>query len=647
MVNEKKTDLFISRLLDKANINYCPNGSDIKEVHESLKTCSKKKTGNHGFPEFVGISNDFILVIENKAKTEQQALYEDNENQILSASVKSCINYAENGVLHYAKNIVEKTNFKKVFAFGCSGDEKHHIIKPIFVDESGYKVLKKVENFKNFSEDSIEKYYKEQVLGMEPQEVSDLKFLLEKAKELNEDLRNYGQLGDSEKPLVVSAILLALSEEKRENGSFSIQSLTGDSVKTDGEKIFDAISTYMNQVKVEPDSKKDVILNQFNIIKQRVILNKVDKRLDKNKKLGKTPLKYFTEKIKEHLLAPVLANSPEDILGRLYGEFISYSGGDGQSLGVVLTPKHITELFCELIDIKPKDIVFDPCCGTGGFLVAAMHHMLKKAKSNNEKTKIKEERLHGIEIREDMFSVASTNMILRGDGKSNLSREDFLAQKVKDLRKKKYTVGYMNPPYSQAKNKDTEHLSELCFIKHLLDSLADNGKCVVIVPQSTMVGKTNNDKKVKKEILKSHTLEGVITLNSNTFYGVGTNACLAIFTAYNSHPKGKFCKFINFQDDGYEVKKNVGLFETERAKSQKIELLECWLNDKQAESKFMVKSTVEADDEWLHSFYYFNDEIPKAKDFEKTVAEYLTFEFSMIAKGRGYLFKEDSNDVLE
>lgn len=326
MKNEKKTDLFISRLLDKANIDYCPNGSNIKEIQEALKTSSKKNTGNVGFPEFVGTSNDFIIVIENKADTEQQALYEDADNQILSENAKACINYAENGSLHYAKNIIKKTNFKKVFAFGCSGDEKHHIIKPIFVDESGYKILHKVENFKNFSEDSIEKYYKEQVLGEEPQEVSDLKFLLEKAKELNEDLRNYGQLGDSEKPLVVSAILLALSEEERQNGSFSMNLLTGDSVKTDGDKIFDAISTYMSQAEVEPASKKDIILNQFNIVKQRVVLNKVDKRLDKNKKLGKTPLKYFAEKIKEHLLAPVLANSPEDILGRLYGEFISYSG---------------------------------------------------------------------------------------------------------------------------------------------------------------------------------------------------------------------------------------------------------------------------------------------------------------------------------
>jgi len=637
MANEKKTDLFISRLLDKANIKYCPNGSDIVEIDKALKACSKNKTGKAGFPEYVGCSKDFIIVIEDKASIDKQALYSDDKNSELSEDIKAIKDYAENGALHYAKNIVEKTNFKKVFAFGCSGDEKHHTIRPIYVDESTYKVLEEVENFENFSEDGIEKYYKEQVLGEEPQEALELEEILKKSSELNEALRNYGQLGDSEKPLVVSAILLALCER-----SFSIQNLKGDSLKTDGQIIFDAISTYMNRVKIAPETKRQVILDQFNIVKNRASLNRLQEFTDENdtkKKLYKTPLKYFAEFLDKYVLSSVKANSPEDVLGRFYGELIRYSGGDGQTLGVVLTPRHITELFCELVDIKPTDIVFDPCCGTGGFLVAAMHHMLEKAPNLKERENIKKERLHGMEIREDMFSIATTNMILRGDGKSNLIREDFLEQKAKTLRKKKFSVGFMNPPYSQSKNDETRHLSELSFIEHLLNCLNNSARCVVIVPQSTMIGKTKKDIEIKKEILKLHTLEGVITLNNNTFYGIGTNPCIAIFTTHNPHPQGKYCKFINFKNDGYKVYKHIGLVETERAKEKKFKLLDCWRNDAPAESKFMVKSTIEAEDEWLHSFYYFNDEIPKEEDFEKTISDYLTFEFNMITQGRIHLFE--------
>lgn len=214
MTNEKKTDIFISRLLENAEIQYTPNGSDIKEIQDALKTASKKGTGKIGFPEFVAISNDFILVIENKSDTEKQVLYQDDAQQILSSDKKAITDYAENGALHYAKEIINKTNFKKIFAFGCSGDEKHHIIRPLFVDESGCKLLEKIENFENFKEDKIEQFYREQVLGETPKKILETEELIKKASELHEALRNYGQLGDKEKPLVVSAILLALADVK-------------------------------------------------------------------------------------------------------------------------------------------------------------------------------------------------------------------------------------------------------------------------------------------------------------------------------------------------------------------------------------------------------------------------------------------------
>ena len=627
MANEKKTDFFIGKLLNLANIDFTPNGSDIKEIQDALKTASKKGTGKSGFPEFTAKSKEFIIVIEDKAEIEKQAKYEDDEETILATNTKSITDYAENGALHYANEIVKKTSFKKVFAFGCSGDEKHHIIRPIFVDENGYKLLQPVENFENFSKENIEKYYREQVLEETPSETLELEDVIKKSSELHEYLRNYGQLGDSEKPLVVSAILLALREE-----TFSIDSLKGDSVKTDGQIIYEALSTHMTRVKVKPETKKEQVLSQFNIIKDRTLLNQIDERLKK------TPLKYFAEYLQKNVYSTIIRNSPEDVLGRFYGEFIRYSGGDGQTLGVVLTPSHITEIFCDLVDLQPSDNVFDPCCGTGGFLITAMHKMLEKAEPSERET-IKADRIHGIEIREDMFAIATTNMILRGDGKSNLIKNDFLKQETEKLRKENYTVGFMNPPYSQGKGKDTAHLSEINFIKHLLDSLADGARCAVIVPQSTMVGNKKEDKQVKARILKEHTLEGVITLNKETFYGVGTNPCIAVFTAHKPHSENKYCKFINFENDGFEVRKHIGLIETERAKERKAHLLNCWLHDAPAESKFMVKTTISAEDEWLHSFYYFNDEIPKEEDFERTIGDYLSFEFNMIMQNREYLFE--------
>jgi type I restriction-modification system DNA methylase subunit len=625
MSNEKALDFHIGNLLSLAKISYTPNASNIKEIQDALMTASKKGTGRVGYPEFTAKSGEFILIIEDKADLNKQVHYMDEHETRLATDTKSITDYAENGALHYANVIVEKTNFQKVFAFGCSGDEKHHAIRPIYVDKNGYKLLQAVENFENFSQENIEKYYREQVLEETPPETVELQEILKKSAELHEALRNYGSLGDSEKPLVVSAILLAL----RENQNIS-ELLNGDSIRTDGQIIYEALSTHMTRVNVQPETKKEHVLSQFDIIKNRNILNQIDKRLQK------TPLKYFTEYLKKNVYASVVANSKEDVLGRFYGEFIRYSGGDGQTLGVVLTPSHITELFCDLIELKPEDIVFDPTCGTGSFLITAMHKMLASDKSQSEQ--IKKDRIHGIESREDMFSIATTNMILRGDGKSNLINGDFLQRDIETMRKFGYTVGLMNPPYSQAKGKDTAHLSEIHFIEHLLDALTDKGRAVVIVPQSTMVGKTTIDKQVKKRILKKHTLEGVITLNKNTFYGVGTNACIAIFTAHQPHHPQKHCKFINFENDGFVVSKHIGLTETERAKEKRAHLLSCWIHGAPAETKFVVNTAVEPDDEWLHSFYYFNDEIPKEEDFDRTISNYLTFEFNMIMQDKEYLF---------
>ena len=228
-------------------------------------------------------------------------------------------------------------------------------------------------------------------------------------------------------------------------------------------------------------------------------------------------------------------------------------------------------------------------------------------------------------------------MILRGDGKSNLENQDFLRQNPSKLQLKGCNVGMMNPPYSMGSKTNTD-LYEINFTEHLLNSVVEGGKVVVIVPQSTFTGKTKFEKEAKQNILKHHTLEGVITLNKNTFYGVGTNPCIAIFTAGIPHRPDKECKFINFENDGFEVSKHIGLVETASAKDKKQHLLDVWFNRTDAETKFCVSTTIEADDEWLHSFYYFNDEIPTEEDFQKTIADYLTFEVNMITHGRGYLF---------
>lgn len=629
---EIKTDMWVYELLKEANVNLEPQGSSIKELNEALKTASKRGTGNVGFPEFVGVVKDFIIVIEDKPTI---SFHEKIENNVLSLEVQAVTDYAMNGALFYAKHLLKNTSFEKVIAIGVSGNNKRHRISPIYVEDTEpYKRLPDVESFISFNDNNIQDYYKKEILHEDNTE-KELKEILRDAKELHDDLRVYGSLGDREKPIVVSGILLALDEI--DNGNFSINSLTGDKAKRDGDKIYDAIVAKLERDPIKPPSKKDKVLSQFLIIKTSEVLNNI------NPSLGKTPLKYYTEFLNKKIFKSIKYSiSSEDYLGRFYSEFMSYSGSDGQDLGIILTPKHITDLFCDLADLKKDDIVLDPCCGTAGFLVAAMHHMLLKTNDEYEQRNIRQQQLHGIEIEDYMFTIAVTNMILRGDGKSNIESTDFLEYNSNELQRKGATVGMINPPYSMAKKKKNSKLYEICFIEHMLDSLTKGARGIAIVPQSSMTGKTDEEQIVKENILKHHTLEGVITLNKETFYGVGTMPCIVIFTAGIPHNPKHICKFINFENDGFVVAQHIGLIETESAKDKKQHLLDVWFNRIKAESKFCIETTIESTDEWLHSYYYFNDEIPTDIEFEKVLNNYMTFEFSMIMQGRQNLFFNDN-----
>lgn len=431
--------------------------------------------------------------------------------------------------------------------------------------------------------------------------------------------------------------MLALREI--EYKTFDLDSLNGDSIKTDGSKIYEAICSNLKRANVTPDTKRDKLLAQFAFIKDAPKIN------SKDETLKMTPLKYYAQFIYKNIYKSIkYTSSSEDYIGRFYGEFMSYSGGDGQSLGIVLTPKHITELFCDLAELKPTDKVLDPCCGTAGFLIAAMHYMLKETDEEAVKRSIRQDQLFGIESQGYMFTIATTNMILRGDGKSNLHNRDFLAQNPAQLQLNACTVGMMNPPYSQAQKTKDPKQYEINYTEHLLNSLVEGAKCIVIIPQSSVTGKTVVEKNIKYNILKRHTLEGVITLQKDTFYGVGTNPCIAVFTAGIPHDKNHVCKFIDFSNDGYKVSKHIGLVETPSAKDKKQHLLDVWFGRCQAPNSYCVYTTIQPEDEWLHSFYYFDDELPSEVDFEKTMADYLTFEFNMITHGRGYLFKEEEVD---
>ncbi|MCY8474626.1 class I SAM-dependent DNA methyltransferase [Bacillus halotolerans] len=639
MLNEKtSTDQLVRKYIEDIGVIYEEQGSSNVQIKKALKNASKSKTmAGIGKPEFIFFSGDHLIIVEDKLALEKLE-YKNNEG-IIDTSFPFRRDYAVNGAVHYARHIIEKTNsYKEVIAIGVTGDGIHYQIKPYFVSETEIKELPELKSFEDLSPEEIDEFYKVAVLGELPKEERELREVNKIAADMHEDLRNYGQLEGEKKATVVSAILLALEEP-----TFSIENLTGsDRVGgSDGELIFKAVKLYLENAGIVPYAKVGEMLDQFTFIQRDVTLNTI------NTNLKMTPLKYFATTLEAEIMDKIKSNTDFDILGNFYGEFVKYGGNDGNSLGIVLTPRHITSLMTELIQINKSDYVLDPACGTGAFLISAMNRMLGQAENDNEKRDIKQNRLYGIEIQQKLFTIATTNMILRGDGKSNLLRDNSLTFDSSTMKKNGINKILMNPPYSQAKTDQTQHLSELSFIQHALEMMVVGGKLCAIVPQSTMVGKTKHDRARKKQILEKNTLDAVITLNTDTFHGVGVNPCLAIFTSGIKHPENKRVSFINFEDDGYVVRKHVGLVGDGTEKGKREHLLAVLAGDEDDSSSFIVKTTIKDSDEWLHSFYYFNDEIPTDEDFERTIADYLTFYFDMKTHNRGYLFTEEGDSEDE
>lgn len=659
MGNEKGTDQFVRDLLRDIRVTRpWEQDGGPKWKRAALAGGSKSKTGKgEGKPEFVFVVDDFIVIIEDKKETRFTRFLEDGQ---ATTTFPYRQDYALNGAVHYATTMMRNgiPHEKGIFAVGIGGGEHHHEIAVVYLGAGMIKPLDDLDNLDVFAEDAIGEYHSVAVLGNKPLAEVRLDTVKAAASRLHEGMRNYGSVENDRKAPLVSAILLAL-----EKPGFEIDDLKGAYDETlpgdwDGAKIYKAAHDYMVSKGFGPQQKVGTLLDQFAFIEKSPALNRV------HGELGMTPLKWFAQILKSDVQRVVTdpSMSAFDVLGNFYHEFISYGSGDGNTLGIVLTPEHVTTLMAELIDVGASDWVLDPTAGTASFLIAAMHRMFKDAGDNEAvKEDIRKNRLHGIELQDKLFAIGTTNMILRGDGKANFRRDSIFEAPLHEMRGDRqdtngnwvpghgFTKVLLNPPYSQSKDKSTRHLSELAFIEKALSFLNPGGRLAAIVPQSAMVGKTKEDQERKSSILKKHSLDVVITMNGATFAdsGVGVHPVIALFTAGRPHPKDAKVKFVNFQNDGYKVQMHRGLTDDGTAASRRKHLLEVLHGDADDDTHFIVRSEVTAKDEWQHSYFYFNDQPPTYEDFMATVADYLTWQVDMHAHGYGNLIKSSSADPAD
>lgn len=439
--------------------------------------------------------------------------------------------------------------------------------------------------------------------------------IIRDAGQMHQDLYEYGKLKAQDNLLLVSGILLALRNH------FDVNTLTGNSNQPDGVVLYESIKRILKKIKMKEPNSFQIIMEQFTFLKSTKILNEV------NPKIEMTPLKHFMLFLKNTIPEE---DTVEDYIGRFYSEFMSYESSEGQTLGIILTPAHVTSLFAELLKITKEDVVLDPCVGTAGFLIAGLHRETDSVFRNRH--------LYGIEIQHFMFTVSCLNLMIRGCSEIRIQNRNFLEMDANEIRNDLHpTIGMINPPYALGSSSNSS-LYEINFIKHLLDAMECGGRVAAIVPTSSMTGKTKEIRAIKRAILERHTLEGVITVNPDTFYGVDTQTVIAVFKAGIPNEKEHLSKFIDFRNDGYEVVPHTGILPTKEADGKRQYLLDVWNKRKISEPKFCAYKHITAEDEWLHSSVYSEAKIPTKKDFEKKATEYLSYRCSNLLQGRKYLF---------
>jgi type I restriction enzyme M protein len=621
--NERKTENVVREELRRlgfydptADIQVEEQKSNIDAVKRLLKAGSKSGGGGSGAPEFIVSalsSPDFLVVVECKADVKDhastqvpllltgQTLEEDND-----AKTKRVQRFAIDGALHYAKSLSREFN---VITIGVSGETKKSTLISTYLWPKGAIKPKELRAKAGAAVDGFIQWTDYIENATFDPTVQKLRFdeLMSFAADLHEFMRDHAKLTESEKPLLVSGTLIAL-RNKAFSASFSLH--TPAQLQKEWMRV---IQEEIQRADI-PQAKKDNMTQPYSSIAVHPELGKAAKSYPKG------PLHELISRLNSKVWPFISVYHDFDVVGQFYGEFLKYTGGDKKALGIVLTPRHVTELFALLANVTKDSKVLDICGGTGGFLISAMHQMFKSAVTDEERDRIRKNGLVGVEQQPNMFALAASNMILRGDGKANLYQGSCFDDAItKEITRHGCDVGMVNPPYSQS---DSD-LHELKFVKHMLDCLKPGGMGIAIVPMSCALSANA----LRAELLKEHTLEAVMSMPDELFYPVGVITCVMVFTAHQPHAVSNRKSWFGYwKRDGYEKTKHRG----------RVDLHDSWpsirdhwvesFRNREVHAGESVLQKVVGDEEWCAEAYMETDysELTQS-DFETVVRNYAIY----------------------
>lgn len=568
---------------------------------------------------------------------------------------KTINSYAVNGAVHYANALLHYTSYTEIIAIGMTGykddaGKLQYEIGVYYVSKSNFGVGQKVDDYTDFSflkKENFDQFIETvKQLHLTPEEIEKLRERREQEinaslVKLNNDIyQNEKGLSERDRVYLVAASIIATlgvpgkvaALEKAE-----LKSSTEDG-KRDGDIILRKIKAFLNEKNL-PSEKRDLIVRTLQNTLTTDNINKVEN--------GESQLKRVFTKIIDDLGIYYKIGLSTDFTGKLFNEMYSWLGFSQDKLNdVVLTPSYVATLLARLARVNKDSYVWDFATGSAGLLVASMNEMLidakEKIKSPDElarkSAQIKATQLLGLEILSEVYMLAILNMILMGDGSSNIINKDSLKEFDgnygfgKTDEKFPADAFVLNPPYSAPGNG-------MVFVERAL-SMMSKGYAAIIIHNSAGSGKSTE---YNKRILKHSTLLASVKMPIDLFIGkssVQTN--VYVFRVGEAHQKDDTVKFIDFSVDGYtrtnRKKASCNLRDTDHAKERYQELVDLVRFGKSKLNIFTEKEYYEGridpnnGADWNQTAPI--DTKPTLEDFKKTISDYLAWEVSNLLKNQ-------------
>jgi len=568
----------------------------------------------------VKINEEIYYVIEAK-----------NEREKLDVAVKEARDY-------YAKPINKIGRVHSLFITGIAGnDEDGFIAQSQYLNNGKWETITEndAEVTGLLSKAQVKRILETKTSQLKDVEINEKEFL-KTAEEINGILHE-GGINKDYRARVISAILLALIE--------------GTEINLDEEP-----SVLIKSI----NSRVEVILQkhnkpQFSQFISLTLPATEDNHFRFKKAVVETIHQLYSLNIRSAM------KSGRDILGAFYEVFLKYGNG-AKEIGIVLTPRHITKFASEVLDIQPNDLVLDPTCGTGGFLVSALDEVRKKA-TPSEIEDFKKYGIYGMEEQDFVVSLALVNMIFRNDGKNNIIPANCFANwlytKSRNGRVKAeflledsnnrippITKVMMNPPFPKKKTDFKEYK----FIEHAIKQMQDGGILFSVLPYSCMI-KSGGYQEWRKRLLKTNTLISVVTFPTDLFYPVGVHSVGVFIKKGVPHPTKQNVLWIRAINDGLLKNKGKRL-PSPKATNDYIRIapiLKSFVSDQSVKVKnidrFQKSCPIDFDDKLLELIpeNYLDQEPPTDDEIREGIEEVVRGSVAFLIKAK----KEDEANIYQ